>query len=432
MNNLVYQVDIVDQDWTKFLNYAQLVAEEIEEYSSTEITDRLLLGGIHANPVWDYWFQFLERQWQTHFAKEVVDFANQQKAPKLLSLGCGHGGFELSIASQLNQPYEMIAVDLNPYIWDEAIRRAKDQSLHIEFKAIDLNFVTIEPDSFDVIFAHASLHHILNLEHLMAQIYRGLKPHGRFIVLDMIGEVQTLFWEDNVNFARSLVEQFPEYIKGKFSTNPIPPYQPPSVQVGMEGIRQEELELEIDRFFEPIKCFKYNSFMRLIGTNPILGKVFDLESETDRDYLNRLCYLDLAQIEQGNLRPTEMFGVYQKKVNPPSIYGTQARVKFLQALVLQQTKAENPKPETISVNSSSLNSSADELAQINSHLARLTELLLANQQEIQVLKQDNKRLREYIKWMQGSKFWRLRQAWQSLKSILSTKNADLPNPLDSQ
>ncbi len=424
MHDLVHQIDQVEIDWTKFFDYQQLVEEEIAEYSSTEITDRLLLGGIHANPAWDFWFQFLERQWQTHFGKEVVSFANQQIDPKILSLGCGHGGFELSIASQLNKPYRMVAVDLNPYIWEEAIRRAKAQDLNIEFKAIDLNFVAIAPHSFDVIFAHASLHHMLNLEHLMEQIYHGLKPGGRFIILDMIGEVQTLFWQDNVEFARNLVENFPAAIKSRLKENPIPPYHPPALQVGMEGIRQEELESEIDRFFVPIKSFKYNSFMRLIGTNPILGKIFDLDNRNDRDFLESLCRLDLEQISQGKLRPTEMFAVYSKRDSLPP--ANKARAKFLQTLVLQKSSSSVPTLETAD------NSLHQELAQINAQLAKFHQFLSSNQKELEKLKQDNLRLKEYINWMQGSKFWRLRQIWQSLKSIFTGKSFDLPLPGDSQ
>lgn len=424
MSSLVRQVQQIDYDWTRFFNYPQLVAEEIEEYSSTEVTDRLLLGGIHANPAWEYWFQFLERQWQTHFGKEVISFANQQTAPNILSLGCGHGGFELSIASQLNQPYKMTAVDLNPHIWDEAIRRTKEQNLQIEFKAVDLNFVSIEPDSFDVIFAHASLHHMLNLEHLMTQIYHGLKAYGRFIILDMIGEVQTLFWQENVDFARNLVTQFPDRIKAKLTDNPIPPYRPPALQVGMEGIRQEELETEIDRLFEPIKCFKYNSFMRLIGTNPVLGQIFDLNNQNDREYLESLCRLDLEQIEQGNLRPTEMFGVYQKRKGITLGDSTQARLKFLQTLVLQHSpNLELPEPAVLSQDNNEF--ITKQLGEINAQLANLTELLTAHQQEIKALQKDKARLQAHISWMEGSKFWRLRQVWQWLKSIFTGQNTNL-------
>ncbi|PLS69391.1 MAG: hypothetical protein CV045_02565 [Cyanobacteria bacterium M5B4] len=426
MSNFVRQIDRVETDWTKFFDYQQLVEEEITEYSSTEVTDRLLLGGIHANPAWDYWFQFLERQWQTNFSKEVVDFANQQAAPRILSLGCGHGGFELSIASQLNVPYELIAVDLNPYIFGEAKRRIEEKKLNIEFKAIDLNFVALEPDSFDVIFAHASLHHMLNLEHLMEQIYHGLKSNGRFVILDMIGEVQTLFWCENVEFARNLVEQFPAKIKKKLSANPIAPYQPPSLQVGMEGIRQEELEFEIDRFFDPIKCFKYNSFMRLIGTNPVLGNIFDLEDVNDREYLETLCRLDLDQVSNGSLRPTEMFAVYQKKLIPASVCATKARIKFLQTLVLQQSPKSEAFDLVTKANSDEL--IQNELTAIKSKIAKLSDLLAFHQEEIKALRRKNESLQEYISWMQGSKFWRLRQIWQLVKSIFTGKNPiDKPN-----
>ncbi|MCS6960299.1 MAG: class I SAM-dependent methyltransferase [Pseudanabaenaceae cyanobacterium SKYGB_i_bin29] len=426
MSDLVRQVDQVAIDWTKFFNYPQLVAEEIAEYSTTEITDRLLLGGIHDQPAWRFWFQFLEKQWGTHFGREVIDFANQLEQPRLLSLGCGHGGFELEIASKLTRPYQLIAVDLNPHIWDEAIRRAKAQNLAIEFQPIDLNFVEIAPHSFDVIFAHASLHHILNLEHLMAQIYHALKPGGRFIVLDMIGEVQTLFWQENVDFARKLVEEFPPRFRARFQENPIPPYQPPSVQVGMEGIRQEELETEIDRLFVPVKCFKYNSFMRLIGTNPVLGNLFNLDDKDDREFLESLCWLDWEQVYTGKLCPTEMFGVYEKKEFPPCHHTSQARLKFVQTLLQQPPQLspsipQEPAPPVT-------DKITDWQVQIYQELLRLNELVEQRLKRTAALEKLNQQLQQYIDWMQSSKFWRLRQFY---KSLFNGKNPDPPRPQNS-
>ncbi|MFN3359962.1 MAG: class I SAM-dependent methyltransferase [Pseudanabaenaceae cyanobacterium] len=423
MSDLVRQVDQVAIDWTKFFDYPKLVAEEIEEYSSTEITDRLLLGGIHDQPAWRFWFQFLHQQWGTHFGKEVIDFANQLEYPRLLSLGCGHGGFEIEIASKLKPPYQLIAVDLNPHIWAEATRRVKAQNLAVEFQQIDLNFVEITPHSFDVIFAHASLHHILNLEHLMLQIYQGLKPNGRFIVLDMIGEVQTLFWRENVEFARQLVEEFPPRFRSRFGANPIPPYQPPSVQVGMEGIRQEELEAEIERFFVPVKCLKYNSFMRLIGTNPVLGNLFDLADGEDRAFLESLCQLDLMQIRTGKLCPTEMLGVYAKKEHPPCLHSNQARLKFCQTLLHQP----NPHPPAAPPATSRDGETEiyQEITKLTAQLSQLTKLLEKQLNRTAELEKLNHKLQQYISWMQSSKFWRLRQFY---KGLFKGKNPDPPHP----
>ena len=93
----------------------------------------------------------------------------------------------------------------------------------------------------------------------------------------------------------------------------IPRYTDPSDQIGMEGIRQEEIEHLLDHWFEAEKAFRYNAFMRLIGTNPYLGERLDPDRKADRRFLDRLIELDHQQVRSGKLRPTELLGVYAKR-----------------------------------------------------------------------------------------------------------------------
>ena len=44
----------------------------------------------------------------------------------------------------------------------------------------DLNFVNLPENKYDLIFCNGVLHHIINLEHLLAQINRSLKDDGIF------------------------------------------------------------------------------------------------------------------------------------------------------------------------------------------------------------------------------------------------------------
>jgi SAM-dependent methyltransferase len=304
----------IDIDLTNSFDYQKLVREEIEEYSNIEVTDNLREGGVHAHKAWEYWFSFLQRSWQTRFGKEIKDFCNNRNHPKILSLGCGYGGVEIAIAKGLKQPYSMIAVDLNPMLFDAAIEETKASNLNIQFEEADLNFIKLKKNSFDLVFAHASLHHVLNLENLCEQIYTGLKNDGRLVILDIIGKTQVLFWEENVNFAIELVASMPKKYKvgvDDYKTI-IPPYQEPAIQVGMEGIRQEEIESQISRWFSPLKVFKYGAFMRLICTHPILGKNINPDVPEDLKYLDYLCNLDLEQVKEQKLRPTEIFAVYKK------------------------------------------------------------------------------------------------------------------------
>ena len=93
----------------------------------------------------------------------------------------------------------------------------------------------------------------------------------------------------------------------------ISPFFEPQIQTGMEGIRQEEIVPLLDRWFRPEKVFYYDAYMRLICTNPILGPRIDPANPRDRQVLESLIDEEMAVIASGKLRPTEVFGIYEKK-----------------------------------------------------------------------------------------------------------------------
>ena len=323
-DDLITTVRDVEIDLTHGTQYDRLVHEEIDHYSTINVTHDLLEGGVFTHACWNFYFQYLAKTlFHTWFDHEVAVHANRIDRPRLLSLGCGYGGHELSIAAKLRKPFELIAVDLNPKLFPEAERRARNAGLDIKFIATDLNFISLVPASFDIVYAHASLHHVLNLEHLFAQLQQALKDHGRLIVLDIIGKTQVLFWKENVEFAADVIRRMPlryrppgKRLSRYFRFDPysiIPGYVEPAVQVGMEGIRQEEIEALILQRFTPVKVFKYNAFMRLICTNAYFGSRLDPDRRKDRKYLEKLIRLDNRQIASGKLRPTEMFGVFEKR-----------------------------------------------------------------------------------------------------------------------
>ena len=60
-------------------------------------------------------------------------------------------------------------------------------------RTADLNFVTLDPDSYDLIVSSSTIHHVTNLEHLAHQVGRGLSPEGRFFLQDYVGEPRFQF-----------------------------------------------------------------------------------------------------------------------------------------------------------------------------------------------------------------------------------------------
>ena len=322
-SDLISTTSSVDIDLTSGTPYQELVAEEIEHYSTIPVTDDLKEGGVHAHKSWSFYYDYLNKSlFGRGFADEVTVQAEQFERPRLLSLGCGYGGHELEIARTLRRPYQLVGVDLNPHIFNGAQRRATSEGLGVQFKSLDLNFVHIRPNTFDVIYAHASVHHLLNLEHFFSQVSEGLTKNGRLVILDIIGKTQVLFWKENVEFAASLITRMPRRYRppvGKrlwkhvwFDPYSIlSPYKEPAEQSGMEGIRQEEIEFVMLRWLTPIKLARYDAYMRMICTSPHLGIRLDQSKDDDRECLEEI-RLELQQVETGKLKPTEMFGVFRR------------------------------------------------------------------------------------------------------------------------
>ncbi|MBI4810064.1 MAG: glycosyltransferase, partial [Ignavibacteriales bacterium] len=244
LNKMSWQTRDIENDRTKNLEYNKMVEEEITEYKKVPITKELKLGGIHDQEAWHYyWIHVDDRvkgQLGNKYWYQLERNANRLNSPKILSLGCGHGGYEVALAKKLQSNYEIIGLDLNEDILKKATELAEKSKLNIKFNKVDLNYINLPKNYFDIVYAQASLHHVINLEHLFHQVYDALKDEGQFFVADIIGKNRVILWDENLEFINKILLDIPEsYRKDKdgrivelikLSKNP-----------GMEGIRQEEI-----------------------------------------------------------------------------------------------------------------------------------------------------------------------------------------------
>ena len=63
----------------------------------------------------------------------------------------------------------------------------------MRFIRSDLNFARLPERAYDVIWSSGCLHHIVNLEHLFAEVERALRPGGLFAFRDYVGERRMQF-----------------------------------------------------------------------------------------------------------------------------------------------------------------------------------------------------------------------------------------------
>jgi 2-polyprenyl-3-methyl-5-hydroxy-6-metoxy-1,4-benzoquinol methylase len=112
-----------------------------------------------------------------------------QRGITALELGCGSGWLTLAMAQRGAQAK---GIDISDKALNVA-RRYYDSirdsvSGSVEYELADLNTVQLPPETYDVIAVKGTLHHLTQMDAVIDQIYRALKPGGLLWVSDSHGE----------------------------------------------------------------------------------------------------------------------------------------------------------------------------------------------------------------------------------------------------
>ncbi len=79
----------------------------------------------------------------------------------------------------------------------------------VRFICADLNFARLPANRYDVIWSSGSLHHIVNLEHLFAEVERALRPGGLFAIRDYVGERRMRFAPERLARINAVLREVP-------------------------------------------------------------------------------------------------------------------------------------------------------------------------------------------------------------------------------
>ena len=136
--------------------------------------------------------RFLEALWGEGFlspggSDEVrrvvagIDFAGRH----VLDIGCGSGGITLLLAREY-KPANIVGFDVEQPVVDLATKRAAEQGLsdRASFLRGAPGPLPFADQSFDLVFSKDALIHVADKEALFEDIFRVLRPGGRFAASD--------------------------------------------------------------------------------------------------------------------------------------------------------------------------------------------------------------------------------------------------------
>jgi 2-polyprenyl-3-methyl-5-hydroxy-6-metoxy-1,4-benzoquinol methylase len=133
------------------------------------------------------------QSWEDPFVHELFFGAAEREflaavaaaGPRALELGCGFGEHAGVLAAR---GLAVTAIDLS----EERVRVAREHTPGVTFLAGNLDTMRLPDGPFDVVYAHDALHHCVDLEHVLAEAERVLRPGGALVVSDYRGSWRAL------------------------------------------------------------------------------------------------------------------------------------------------------------------------------------------------------------------------------------------------
>jgi SAM-dependent methyltransferase len=255
--------------------------------------------------------------WINHSASLLARF---KKPIRALSLGCGFGQIE-RILRRRNYCQFVHGVDVAEKAIAAARREAVAEGLDgLTYEVADLNSATFPQDTYDVVYAHACLHHVFHLEHLLDQVKRTLRMGGLFVVQEYIGPSQMQFPQKHLHLADLFLKAIPERYRqlrtrsGTKQEAPRLPLETMNKCDPSEAIRATEIvPLIASRFEVKHFCYLAGTLLLLIF-NEIAGN-FDAYDGAIMPFITALIALDNFLVDNKVLPSYHVYMVCEKTGN---------------------------------------------------------------------------------------------------------------------
>jgi ubiquinone/menaquinone biosynthesis C-methylase UbiE len=166
-----------------------------------ELNKRMQIGGL---------------QHYMQYAKYVYENWLKQKAPTILSVGCGNGSQELQWAS-LWPDANIYAFDITPKNIAEASLTAKEAGLtNLNFFVADWYKLPIQ--TYDVIVFHSSMHHLFPMPMVIAHLKQLMHSNSLLVINEYVGPNRIKHSQENLTVTNQLLATTPKNYRKIFKT----------------------------------------------------------------------------------------------------------------------------------------------------------------------------------------------------------------------
>jgi SAM-dependent methyltransferase len=163
----------------------------------------------------------LGRDWFERWAVEHV-LGDRAPVGDCLSLCCGFGEIE-RILARLGAFESCRAVDFaEPAIKAAREAAATEGLTQISYEVVDVESISLKPESVDLVWANGALHHLERLDHVVGEAHRALRPGGLFVANEYIGPNHQQLGPRESELVNATIHLIPPELRGQSEATFVP------------------------------------------------------------------------------------------------------------------------------------------------------------------------------------------------------------------
>lgn len=195
----------------------------------------------------------------------------------VLELGSGTGDLLLDLR-RMEFADEFLGLDISEVGVQVANRKVAEAGYtNVRFLQADLNRITLDPGSYDVVVVQMALHHIENLEGVFEQVAQALIPGGVFLVNDYVGPTRWQFTLAQLALADAILQILPRRLKVSHPHGKVKRLvEHPTIRQMIdtdpsEAVRSGEIETLFRQYFTVEHCIDYGGSISVLVLDNIIA-----------------------------------------------------------------------------------------------------------------------------------------------------------------
>jgi 2-polyprenyl-3-methyl-5-hydroxy-6-metoxy-1,4-benzoquinol methylase len=304
------QLAVEAERWSDHVSARQMKRSWLQSPVVIAYMNRRVAGDPHTD-----WFQWVNQHYLTRTEREVA-----------LSLGCNDGEFERAIVRS-GAVRTLEGIDVSEQAIAVAQEAARQEQVDARFSAADVNTAILEPERYDLILSVMAMHHFADLEHVLTEVNRGLKPGGYFVLNEYVGASRFQWPPEQMRLATDVLHLLSPRRRllrdGTLRETIVAPSLDDIIRTDpFEAIRAAEIISLIEKRMNLVARRDYGGGI----LHPMLHDIvhnFDEAREEDRELLECLCGIEEILMKEGKLGTDFAVLVAERRTPPVLVPGAE-------------------------------------------------------------------------------------------------------------